>query len=121
MPSPVLDMPPPLPDAVRNQMGPPDQGMNAAGPMLQKGAAFGGPPNAQGAIRAQVDAVKKVLQKVIDSSGAGKQFFSRAMQLLEQGMSAEAQKGPGSPTSPTPEVMGSPETSGSKMPGSFPG
>jgi hypothetical protein len=121
MPAPVLDAPPPLPDSVKSQMGPPDQGMNAAGPMLQKSSAFGGAPNAQGALRAQVDAVKKVLQKVVDSAGAGKQFFSRAMQLLEQGMSAEAQKGPGSPAAPTPDVMGSPETSGNKMPGSFPG
>lgn len=119
---PVLDSPPPLPDAVKNQMGAPDAGgMAGAGEMLKKTTAFGGAPNAQGALRAQVDALKKVLQKVIDTAGPGKQFFSRAAQLLEQGMSAEASKGPGPDANPKPDMLGGNEATGNKPPGSFPG
>jgi hypothetical protein len=96
--------------------------MAGAGEMLKKGTAFGGPPNAQGALRAQVDAIKGVLQKVADSASAGKTFFSRAMQLIDQGMAAEAQGGPGSPASVKPDVTGgSDATSGNKPPGAFPG
>ena len=123
--SPVLDSPPPLPDAVKNQMGGPDKGpggMAGAGEMLKKSTAFGGAPNAQGALRAQVDAIKGVLQKVIDTAGPGKQFFSRASQLIEQGMAAEASSGPGPEANPKAAQMGgSDETTCNKPPGSFPG
>lgn len=120
---PSLEAAPPLPDSVKSAMGPPDTGgMAGAGEMLKKTTAFGGAPNAQGALRAQVDAIKGVLQKVIDSAGPGKQFFSRAIQLMDQGMSAEAQSGPGSQASPKPDVTGgSDATSGNKPPGAFPG
>jgi hypothetical protein len=125
MPSPMLDAAPPLPDSVRSQMGAPDQGpggMAGAGEMLKKTTAFGGAPNAQGALRAQADAVKAVVQKMADAASAGKTFFSRAIQLLEQGMAAEAQGGPGTPVNAKPQVEGGSEaTSGNKPPGSFPG
>ena len=122
---PTLEAAPPLPDSVKSAMGPPDPGaggMAGAGEMLKKSSAFGGAPNAQGALRAQADAVKAVVQKMADSAGAGKTFFSRALQLIDQGMAAEAQGGPGSPANPKPDVSGgSDATSGNKPPGSFPG
>ena len=123
MPSPTLDAAPPLPDAVKSQMGSPDAGgMAGAGEMLKKSTAFGGAPNAQGALRAQADAVKGVIQKMADSAAAGKTFFSRAIQLIEQGIAAESQGGPGSPPNPKEQMMGGGEsTSGNKPPGSFPG
>lgn len=89
--------------------------------MLQGSSAFGGAPNAQGALKAQVDAMKGVLQKVIDSAGPGKMFFSRAAQLLDQGMAAEAQSGPGTSPNPKPDFQGGGEATGNKPPGSFPG
>jgi hypothetical protein len=105
-------------------MGGPDQGpgMAGAGEMLKKNPAMGGAPNAQGALRAQADAVKAVVQKMADSASAGKTFFSRAIQLIEQGLAAEAQGGPGSPVNAKPQMEGGSEaTSGNKPPGSFPG
>lgn len=123
---PTLDAAPPLPDNVRGQMGPADPagaGMAGAGEMLKKTTAFGGAPNAQGALRAQADAVKAVVQKMADSASAGKTFFSRAMQLIDQGMAAEAQGGPGSPPNPKDAMMGGGDatSSGNKPPGAFPG
>jgi hypothetical protein len=107
-------------------MGPPDPGagggMAGAGEMLKKSPAFGGAPNAQGALKQKVDAVTAVIKTIVDSASAGKTFFSRAIQLLEQGMAAESQGGPGSPANPKPQVMGGgDQTSGNKPPGSFPG
>ena len=122
---PTLDAAPPLPDAVKSQMGPSDPagaGMAGAGDMLKKSSSFGGAPNAQGALRAQADAVKAVVQKMADTASAGKTFFSRALQLIDQGMAAEAQGGPGSPPNPKEQVMGSGDgVTGNKPPGSFPG
>lgn len=122
---PTLEAAPPLPDNIRSQMGAPDSGaggMAGAGEMLKKSTAFGGAPNAQGALRAQADAVKAVVQKMADAASGGKTFFSRALQLIDQGMAAEAQGGPGSPANPKEQMMGGGDaTSGNKPPGSFPG
>ena len=119
---PTLDAAPPLPDGVKAQMGP-SLGMGGAGEMLKGSTAFGGAPNAQGALKAQADAVKAVVQKMADSASAGKTFFSRALQLIDQGMAAEAQSGPGSAPNPKDSMMGGGDatSSGNKPPGAFPG
>ena len=99
MPGPMLDSPPPLPDGVKASMsgGAPFAGV---GEMLagKKPPMPGG--NAQGALKAQGDAVMKVLEQMVGSSQAGKSFFSRAMKMVEQGIAAEAQGGPGAPANP---------------------
>jgi hypothetical protein len=80
--------------------------MAGAGEMLKKSPGFGGAPNAQGALRAQADAVKAVVQKMADSASAGKTFFSREIQLIEQGIAGEAKCGQGSPKSPKQTAEG---------------
>lgn len=122
---PTLDMPPPLSDAVKSQMGP-STPFSGVGDMLMQGDK-GGPassaPDAQGALKAQIGAIKKVLEQVIASSSAGKAMFSRAAQLLDQGLAMEAQKGPGTPTSPQPPAGAEgPQAGGmSAPPVAFPG
>ena len=110
MPNLAIDEPPALPAAAVSQMsaGNPFSGM---GDMIGGGKPGGEPPvnNSAGALKAQIDAVKKVLEKVVQSSRAGKTFFSRAMQLLDQGLQVESQQGPGSSPNPKGESPGSPE------------
>jgi hypothetical protein len=70
----------------------------------------GASAGSSGSLKAQIDAVKKVLETVIQSAGPGKTFFSRAAQLLDQGLSAESSQGPGTSPSPKPEgASASPE------------
>lgn len=125
---PTLDMPPPLPDAVKAQMGPSSPFSGVGNMMMAQGGdkAAASAPDAQGALKAQIGAIKKVLEQVIASSSAGKTFFSRASQLLDQGLAMESQKGPGTPTTPQPAAgsatEGHGETGGmSAPPVAFPG
>jgi hypothetical protein len=111
MAMPSIDMSPPLPSGVKAQMGP-STPFAGVGDMLAK--QNGAPPtaqqpDAQGALKAQADAVKKVLEQMASASGAGKQFFSRASQLVDQGLAVESQKGPGTPATPQPDSQGGPE------------
>jgi hypothetical protein len=98
---PGLDGPPPLPVDVKSQMGASpfagvgDMMMSKAG-ATDAGAAPGG-ADPQGALKAQVGAIKSVLQKVVEMAGPGKTFFSRALQMIEQGLAVEGSKGPGTP------------------------
>jgi hypothetical protein len=101
MAMPSIDQSPPLPDSVKSQMGSASPFSGVSEMLANKPAPS--EPDPQGALKAQIDAVKKVLEQVISAAGAGKQFFSRASQLLDQGLAAEAQKGPGTPTNPQPE------------------
>lgn len=99
MPAQMLDSPPPLPQDVKSSMGggSPFAGvgeMLAAKKPGMDGMAAKGP---QGALNAQADAVTKVLQQMVTSSNAGKTFFSRAIKMIEQGVAAESQQGPGAP------------------------
>src|SRR6267378_4911143 len=112
MPAPTLDAPPPLPSSATAQMqgggGNPFAGI---GEMLKGG---GGPPGespggpAQGDLKAAFDTVKKVLQEKMSGMSAGRELVSRAMQLLDQALVMESQKGPGTPPSPTPDQGGAP-------------
>jgi len=102
MPAAQLDAPPPIPDGVKAAMGggggSPFAGV---GDMLSKqggGAPGGGGPS--GALKAQADAVTKVLEQMVGAASAGKTFFSRAMKMIEQGVAAESQQGPGTPAAP---------------------
>jgi hypothetical protein len=121
----MLDSPPPLPDAVKASMG--GGGGNpfaGVGDMLKKqgGAAPGG-GGPSGALKAQADAISKVLEQMVGASNAGKPFFSRAMKMIEQGVQAESQQGPGAPAAPKQE--GGPESAeppaGMAPPPAFPG
>lgn len=112
---PLLDSPPPLPDAVKSQMG--GGSFAGIGDMLSKSGGGGG--GAVGLTKTKVDTIKKVLQEVIQSAGAGKTFFSQAMQLLDKGVQAEGSKGPGSPAMPASDS--STETASFTPPAAFPG
>lgn len=76
-----------------------------------------------GALKAQADAIKKLLEKMAQSANAGKSFFSRAMQLIDQGIAVESSKGPGSPAAPSTEMGGDSgaSSSGLQPPSPFPG
>jgi hypothetical protein len=125
MPGPQLDSPPPLPDGVKASMsgGGPFAGV---GEMLagKKPPTAGGGGGPQGALKAQGDAVMKVLEQMVGSSQAGKTFFSRAMKMVEQGIAAEAQGGPGAPANPDRGGGEGPASAGEgsmKPPPAFPG
>lgn len=120
----MLDGPPPLPDSVKAGMSGGGAGgdnpFSGVGEMLagKKPPAGGGGP--QGALKAQGDAVMKVLEQMVGASQAGKPFFSRAMKMIEQGIAAESQGGPGAPANP--DKGGQPEDGGGmKPPPAFPG
>lgn len=97
MPATQLDSPPPLPDAVKGAMGGgnPFSGVGEMMAGKKPGPSGGGGP--AGALKAQGDAVMKVLEQMVGASGPGKTFFSRAMKMIEQGVAAEQQQGPGTP------------------------
>jgi|SRR5271170_3051770 len=123
MPGATLDAAPPLPDAVKSAMGPPTGGPDI-GKMMAKGPGMPGPDggSAQGNLKVQIDTIKKVLDSIIGSATAGKTFFSRAAQMLDQGLAAESSKGPGTPPVKGPD-QGAGDTGGGGMasPPSFPG
>ena len=102
MPGLTLDSPPPMPAPVAAQMGSAGGGNPFAGMGdMVKGQAPGA-RDPQGDLKAAFDTVKKVLQEKIAGMGPGKNLVSRAMQLLDQALVMEAQKGPGTPPSPQP-------------------
>jgi len=123
MPAAMLDAPPPIPDGVKASMGGGGSPFSGVGDMLSKqggGAPGGGGPS--GALKAQADAVAKVLEQMVGASNAGKPFFSRAMKMIEQGVAAESQQGPGAPAAPAQAGgdAGQPPA-GMQAPPSFPG
>jgi hypothetical protein len=124
MPAATLDAAPPLPDAVKGAMGPATSGFDGIGKMMAKGGAPAGPEggSAQGDLKTKIDTIKKVMESVIGASTAGKTFFSRAVQMMDQGLAAESAKGPGTPAEKGPET-GAVSGGGSGMgaPPSFPG
>jgi hypothetical protein len=120
MPSATLDAAPPLPDAVKSAMGPPTGGFEQIGKMMSKGGAPGPEGgSAQGNLKVQIDTIKKVLDSIIGSATAGKTFFSRAAQMLDQGLAAESSKGPGTPVTKEPQAGDA--GAGMASPPSFPG
>jgi hypothetical protein len=123
MPSATLDAAPPLPDAVKSAMGPPTGGFEQIGKMMSKGGAPAGPEgaSAQGNLKVQIDTIKKVLDSIIGSAGPGKTFFSRAAQMLDQGLAAESSKGPGTSATKGPDQAGDTGGGGMASPPSFPG
>lgn len=105
-------------------MGAGDSPFGGIAKMLSdKGGAPGGdkPPDAGGSLKAQGEAVKKVLEKMAQSSQAGKTYFSRAIQMIEQGLQIEAEKGPGTPAKPQPDSPGVGQGGGMEPPAAFPG
>lgn len=86
MPSLQLEGPPPVPADVTSQQG--AAPFAGVGQQLGEQTKPGGGP--QGALSAKLDAVKKVMQGVIEESKAGKTFFSRALELIDKGLQAEA-------------------------------
>lgn len=100
MPGPQLDSPPPLPDGVKASMGGGSPFAGVGEMLAGKKAPAPGGGGPQGALKAQGDAVMKVLEQMVGASQAGKTFFSRAMKMVEQGIAAEAQGGPGAPANP---------------------
>lgn len=124
MPGPQLDSPPPLPDGVKASMGGGSPFAGVGEMLAGKKSPPSGGGGPQGALKAQGDAVMKVLEQMVGSSQAGKTFFSRAMKMVEQGIAAESQGGPGAPANPDKQ-QGGPESggedSGMKPPPAFPG
>lgn len=82
-------------------------------------APGGGGPS--GALKAQADAISKVLEQMVGASNAGKPFFSRAMKMIEQGVAAESQQGPGTPAAPKDAGGGAEPPAGMSPPPAFPG
>ena len=125
MPGPALDTPPPLPDGVKAAMGGGGAFAGIGEMLAGKKPPMSGGGGGTGALKAQGDAVMKVLEQMVGASQAGKTFFSRAMKMIEQGIAAEAQGGPGAPANPDkapgagPDMAGA--ESGMKPPPSFPG
>jgi len=109
-----MEGPPPVPADVTSQQGMPFAGVGEQMAADNKPPATAGP---QGALQAKIDAVKKVMQGVVEEAKGGKPFFSRALELLDKGMQAEAGGSAG--------VSGPPETSTAKPEGpanpAFPG
>lgn len=107
----TVDEPPALPPDVAGQMSGGGGGNPFSG--MGKMIAGQGQPDAggsSGALKAQIDAIKKVLEKVIQSSAGGKTFFSRASQLLDQGLAMESQQGPGTSPRAQTESGNSPDS-----------
>src|SRR6185437_1676102 len=98
-----LKGPPPTPADVTSQQGEPMPFAGVGEQMASEQKA----PNPQGALQARADAVKKVLQSMTEEAKAGKNFFSRAMELIDKGLQAEA--GGGQAASGPPEPAGKPE------------
>lgn len=88
--------------------------------MSDKNAA-GGSGDAQGALRMQADACKKLLEKMAQSAQAGKSFLSRAIAMIDQALAVETSKGPGAPSGPQADMIESGSGGGMTMPSSFPG
>jgi hypothetical protein len=124
MPAATLDAPPPIPDGVKAAMGGGGGGPFAGvGDMLSKQG--GAPPKGggpTGALKAQADAISKVLEQMVGAASAGKPFFSRAMKMIEQGVAAESQQGPGTPPAPQGGAgEGEEGPAGMSPPPAFPG
>lgn len=118
---PVLDAPPPLPADVKSQMSGPGGGspfQDIAQKMQEKNAGAG---DSAGALKMQGDACKKLLEKMAQAAQAGKSFFSRAIQMIDQGIAVESSKGPGAPSGPTGEMADAGSGGGMTPPSSFPG
>lgn len=108
----TVDEPPALPADTASQMSSGSNPFSGIGAMIG-GPKPGGAPQADaggGALKAQVDAIKKVLEKIIQSSKSGKTFFSRASQMLDQGLAVESQQGPGTPPKTQGSDSGSPDS-----------
>lgn len=79
----ALTGPPPPPSDVTSQMS----GFDGVGKQMADSSSGGGPV---GALQAQAQTVKKVLEQMATSAGPGKRFFSAALQMIDQGVQAEA-------------------------------
>jgi hypothetical protein len=80
----------------------------------------GGAGDSAGALKMQGDACKKLLEKMAQSAQAGKSFFSRAIQMIDQGIAVESSKGPGAPAGPQADMVDTGSGGGMTAP-SFPG
>lgn len=85
-----------MPDSVTSQMG---SGFAGVGKMMSdqsqtpdQGGQGGGPT---GALAAQANTVKKVLTQMAQGAQAGKKFFAAAIQMIDQGVTAESSAGSG--------------------------
>lgn len=78
----ALTGPPPPPSDVTSQMG---SGFDGIGKQMADSSS--GPV---GALQAQAQTVKKVLEQMATAAGPGKRFFSAALQMIDQGVQAEA-------------------------------
>jgi len=92
MPLPGMERPPlPGPD-IQTQMGVPQEPPREAGLSglrpRSEGQPAPGAPNPQGFLLAQVDAVKKVLEQAANASPAFAPFASKAISILDTGVSA---------------------------------
>jgi hypothetical protein len=84
----------------------PFAGMGDAIRSATGGGAQAGP--AQGDLKVKFDTVKRVLEEAMSGMAAGRELVSRAMQLLDQALVLESQKGPGTPPTAQPEQGGAP-------------
>lgn len=79
----ALTGPPPPPSDITSQMS----GFDGVGKQMADSSSGGGPV---GALQAQAQTVKKVLEQMATAAGPGKRFFSAALQMIDQGVQAEA-------------------------------
>ena len=93
MPIPGLDRPPlPSPD-IQSQQGapieppPPEPGMGRLATQ-RAGAAAPGAPDPNGAVVAQIEAIKKVLEKMAGTEPMMAPFAARATAILDSGLAA---------------------------------
>lgn len=103
-----MDRPPmPGPD-IAAQMGPPPPdagGPPPGGPPVGPMSAIGGMPNRNGAVMAQVEAIKRVLETIATTEPTMAPFCQRASSILQDGIAAlSAGPSPGGP--PMPPGMG---------------
>lgn len=90
-----------MPADVTSQQGSPEMPFAGVGAQMAEDnkPSVAGP---QGALAAKADAVKKVLEGMTQEAKAGKEFFSRAMELIDRGLQAEAGGKPGMSGPPEP-------------------
>jgi hypothetical protein len=110
-----LDAPPPLPPGVSGQMGEGSEGMSGMTQMLGDQVKNGAQP--QGALLAQFNAVKKVVEQMASANEEFSPYAMRAIATLQEGIAKVASGGkPGNTPQAGPSVSSpatGPNTGGS--------
>jgi hypothetical protein len=117
---PQLDAPPPQPPDVSSQMGAGAPFAGVSSMLQQKGDQGGGGANPKGALQAQAEACKKVVDQMAKMEPGFGPFADRIKSLLDAGIGVISSAGPqpgSSGDQGAPGMAGAPPGGGSNAPG----